>query len=91
MAEIEKVKANGASEEDLTKIKETQRRDRQENLKTNSYWLGSLGAYYRNGSSLEGFYEYEEQIEALSSDDLKKVANDLLKMDNYVQIVLMPE
>jgi zinc protease len=91
MAEIEKVKANGVSAEDLNKIKETQRRDRQENLKTNNYWLGMLSAYYRNGSSLDGFYDYEKQVDALTSDDLKKVANELLKMDNYVQIVLMPE
>lgn len=91
MAEIENIKTNGASEEDLQKIKETQRRDREEGLKTNNYWLGMLGAYYRNNSSLDGFYDYEKQIEALSSDDLKKAAAELLNMNNYVQIVLMPE
>ena len=91
MAEIEKIKANGVSDEDLNKIKETQRRDRAENLKTNNYWLGILSAYYRNGSNLDGFYEYEKQVDALTSADLQKAANELINMENYVQIVMMPE
>ena len=91
MAEIENIKKNGVSEEDINKIKETQRRDREESLKTNGFWLGQLTAYYRNGSDLNGFYGYEKQIEALSSDDIMKAANDYLLLNNYAQIVLMPE
>jgi zinc protease len=91
IAEIENIKANGVSEEDLTKIKETQRRDREEGLKENGYWLGQISTYYRNKADLNGFYEREKLVEALSSDDLKVAANKLLNMENYVQIVLMPE
>ncbi|RLD25176.1 MAG: insulinase family protein [Bacteroidetes bacterium] len=91
MAEIEDIKTNGVSEEDLNKIKETQRRDREENLKENRYWLGQLGGYYRNNSDLGGFYEREKQVEALTADNLKAAANKYLNMKNYIQIVLMPE
>jgi zinc protease len=91
MAEIEDIQKNGVSEEDLNKIKETQRRDREESLKTNGFWLGQLGAYYRNGADLDSFYEREKMLEALTSNDLKDAANKYLKMDNYVQVVLMPE
>lgn len=91
MTEIEHIKANGVSEEDLNKIKETQRRDREENLKENRYWLSQLGGYYRNKADLNRFYEREKMVEALTSDDLKAAANQYLNMENYVQIVLMPE
>lgn len=91
MDEIDEIRANGVSEEDLNKIKETQRRDREENLKENRYWLSQLGGYYRNKADLNGFYEREKMVEALTSDDLKAAANKYLNMENYVQIVLMPE
>ena len=91
MSEIENIKANGVTDEDLNKIKETQRRDREEGLKENRYWLGQISGYYRNNSDLAGFYEREKLVEALTSDDLKAAANQYLNMENYVQIVLMPE
>ena len=91
MAEIENIKANGVSEEDLNKIKETQRRDREEGLKENRYWLSQIGGYYRNNADLAGFYEREKMVEVLTSDNLKDAANQYLNMENYVQIVLMPE
>jgi zinc protease len=91
MTEIENIKANGVSEENLNKIKETQRRDREEGLKENRYWLSQIGGYYRNNADLSGFYEREKMVEALTSDNLKSAANQYLDMKNYVQIVLMPE
>ncbi|MEM8565217.1 MAG: insulinase family protein [Bacteroidota bacterium] len=89
--EINKIKKDGVSDEDLKKVKETQRRERKDNLEKNRYWLNSLRAYYYNGSDLDSYYEYEGQIDKLSSDDLKKTANTYLKDDNYVKVVLMPE
>ncbi|MEM9856271.1 MAG: insulinase family protein [Bacteroidota bacterium] len=89
--EIDKIKKEGVSEEDLNKVKETQRRERKDNLEKNRYWLNSLRGYYYNGGDLEGYYDYEDQIEKLSSEDLKKTANTYLKDDNYVKVVLMPE
>jgi len=91
MGEINKIKKDGVSEEDLNKIKETQRRDREENLKKNRYWLSQLGGYYRNNSDLSEFYDREKLVEALTSNDLKAAANTYLNIENYVQIVLMPE
>ncbi len=89
--EIDKIKKEGISEEDLNKVKETQRRERKDNLEKNRYWLNSLRGYYYNDGDLEGYYDYEDQIEKLSSEDLKETANTYLKDDNYVKVVLMPE
>jgi len=90
-AEIDKIKKDGVSDEDLQKIKETQRRNREENLKINRYWLNQLRAYYYNETDLNTFFEREELTEGITSDDLKAAANKYINMENYVKIVLMPE
>lgn len=89
--QIQSIKENGVSDEDLQKIKETQRRNREEGLKQNRYWLGQLNAYYSNGTSLDTFFDRKDLVDALNSDDLKEAANKYLRNDNYVKIVLMPE
>ena len=89
--EIENVKKNGVSEEDIKKVQEAQRLDRKESLKQNRYWLNQLRSYYYNGSDLTSFYDYEKLIEELNSDDIKAAANKYFNMQNYVKAVLMPE
>jgi len=90
-AEIDKIKENGVTDEDLQKVKETQRRNREEDLKKNRYWLGQIGGYYYNGMDLDTFYESEELTNGVTSKDLQDAANKYIKMDNYVKVVLMPE
>jgi zinc protease len=91
MAEVQAIKDDGVTPEDLNKIKETQRRDREESLKKNDYWLGQIGSYYRYNGDLESFYDREKMVEALTAENLQDAANKYLNLDNYVQIVLMPE
>jgi len=79
------------TDEDLQKVKETQRRNREEDLKKNRYWLGQIGGYYYNGMDLDTFYESEELTNGVTSKDLQDAANKYIKMDNYVKVVLMPE
>jgi len=90
-AEIDKIKEDGVTDEDLQKVKETQRRNREEDLKKNRYWLGQIGGYYYNGIDLDTFYESEELTNGVTSKDLQDAANKYIKMDNYVKVVLMPE
>lgn len=89
--EIKKVIKNGPTEEDVAKVKEQQKRSREENLESNRYWLGQVRAYVTNGRDFETFYDYEKNIEKLNAKDLKKIAKKYLNTDDYIQIVLMPE
>ncbi len=89
--EIERIKTEGVSEEDLQKVKEAQTRNREENLKRNRYWLNQLNAYYYNGSDLSTFNEAESLTDALTIGDIQEAAKKYFDLDNYVQIVLMPE
>ncbi len=91
LAEIDKIKKEGVSDEDLQKIKETQRRERKENLEQNSYWLGTLYSSYYYDLPLDRVKNFTEKIDALTSDKLKETAKKYLTDDRYIQIVLMPE
>jgi zinc protease len=89
--EIEKIKKEGVSEEDLKKIKETQLRDHKENLERNNYWISTLYSSYYNDLPLERINQYENRVDALTSDNIQKVAKKYLTEDNYIELVLKPE
>lgn len=89
--EIERIKKEGVSEEDLNEVKEAQRIDRKESLQQNRYWMSQLSGYYTADRDLNTFFDYEDRIEALTTDDLKKAAQNYLVESNLIEIVLMPE
>lgn len=89
--EIRKIQANGPTEKDLMKVKETQRREMETNLKQNQYWLRGLERAYFLGQDPTNVVSYEESIEGLTVEDLKETANKYFNFDQYVQVVLYPE
>jgi len=90
-AEIKKVQENGPTEEDLKKVKETQRRDMETNLKENRYWLRTLQQAYFLDQDPTKVLDYEESINNLTVEGLKEVANKYFNFDSYVRVVLLPE
>ncbi len=89
--EIRKIQANGPTEKDLMKVKETQRREMETNLKQNQYWLRGLERAYFLGQEPTNIVTYEESIEGLTVEDLKETANKYFNFDQYIQVVLYPE
>ena len=91
MAEIEKMKANGPSETDLNKVKETWKQQYEVNIKDNTFWARQLLQSAELGSTGGEVLSYEKRIAALTPKDVKEAANKYLNMSNYVQVVLYPE
>ncbi|HSU15866.1 insulinase family protein [Longimicrobium sp.] len=89
-AEIDSVKAGGVRAEDLQKVREAQRREREVSLRDNGYWVGALMAYDEYGWD-------PRQITAaplsqgFTSDDLRDAARRFLDTSRYVQVSLYPE
>lgn len=88
---LKDIKANGITEEDLNKVKQAQLKGLQEDLKQNNYWMNRLYSFYYYNDDLSDFMNSEERIEALTKEDLKKVANEFLNEEQYVQAILLPE
>jgi zinc protease len=89
--EINNVKKNGPSVEDLNKVKETWRQEHEINLKENNFWARQLLQSVELGTDLKHLLSYEKRISLLSPSDIKAAANKYLDMKNYVQVVLNPE
>ena len=90
-AEINNVKENGLDEKYLSKAKEIQKNEFDKNLRENKYWLNELKAMYFNNSSEYKLLGYNNMVENVKVDDIKKMANKYLNTDNYVKVVLYPE
>lgn len=88
---IDSVKQHGASPQDLEKVKEAQRRERETALRQNGYWLGQLSAKTRYHEDPREILTYEQLIDGLTSDMIKQAAQRYLRTDNYVQVMLLPE
>jgi zinc protease len=87
--EIVRVQKDGVTPEDLNKVKEAQRREMENSLKENSYWVGQLVDVYRlNYPGL--ITDYASRIESVTSEKLKEAANKI-DLEKYVRVVLYPE
>jgi len=91
LTEIDKIKANGPTADDLNKVKETWRQQYEVNIKDNAFWARQLLLSVESGSNPGEVLSYEKRVAALTSKDIKDAAMKYLDMKNYVQIVLNPE
>lgn len=87
---LDSIKTFGPDEAVMTKIKETQKRQRELNLKENRFWNGILYDYLQNNEDPEDILNYYHWVEELTADDIKNCSNMYLG-DNIVKIVLYPE
>ncbi len=90
--DIEDVMENGATEEELTKVREVQRQGRIKGLEENRFWTNALRSTYMYDQDPHNILleNYEELIDDLDSDDIKMMAKQLFDTDNYTEIVMLP-
>ena len=81
---IEKICAEGPSEDYLQKIKEYMVRSHAENLKKNGYWMSQL--YTRTRYNQDYVTGYEETVQNVSVADLKELAQRIFKSGNRLVV-----
>ena len=87
--EIEKIAAEGATEEELGKIKEYMLKERADALKQNGNWLGWM--VNREMQGVDYTTGYEEIVNNLSSEDIKALAAKILADDNNLRLIMDPK
>jgi len=90
LAEVQKLKQEGPTTEDLNKVKESKLQKYREASKTNRFWLGNLTTAMQENNDASKILKTEEAINALTKEDIKSVANEFLDA-NYFLGILMPE
>jgi len=89
--EIAAIQSHGTDRDHLDKIKASQRRERETNLKENGFWLNVLANYYRSGWDPRQILRFDELVERMSSERLQAAAREYLPTGRYVIGVLKPE
>ncbi len=89
--QIDSLRTHGPTQEYIDKVKETQRRSRETNLRRNGYWLGRLSAAVRHGTDPRNILDDEKFIDGLTAEMIRAAAEMYLRTDNYVQVSLFPE
>ncbi|MGD1044381.1 MAG: insulinase family protein [Bacteroidota bacterium] len=75
----------------IEKVRETQRRGYEINLKRNGFWLNSLSFYYWENEDPEMILNYPKYVENLNAAAIQNAVKKYFNMDNYVKVVLYPE
>jgi zinc protease len=81
----------GTTDAYLQKVTETQRRQYELNLKSNSFWLNNLEFRYFHHIDPSGIMDYLDLVNSLTLDDIQQAAQKYFNVDNYVRVVLLPE
>ena len=90
-ADIKTLQDSGATQDNVDKVKEIQRRARETSLRQNGYWLGQLESAYRDGVDPRDILNYDKLVETLTPAVIRDAARKYLHADNYVQVSLYPE
>jgi zinc protease len=88
--EVKKLKAHGPAATDLAKVKETFIRERETEMKENTYWLQILQNVYRQGDRLMTLDEYKKLVNSVKVRDIRRVSRKYINENNYVAGKLMP-
>ena len=91
LKEIERLKTEGPSADDVSKVKELERRDLETNAKQNSYWLGSMQTVHLYGWDPAGIARRSERTERLTQENIKTMFQKYFPMDRYTLVTLKPE
>ncbi len=88
---IDSLKTNLTSDEKIKKVQETQRRERETDLKENDFWLNAIQYYDEYGKDINTLFDYDKQIDGLSAQKIKDAFIKYFDISNHVEVVLEPE
>jgi zinc protease len=75
----------------LTKVKQTQLREREVGLERNSFWLHIMHYYDWHNEGIRTVNDFENYVSALTADDVRKSARQCFRTSNVATLILRPE
>lgn len=88
---LEDAKEKGIEQKDLDKVKETLKKQDQDRIKQNDYWLDALTKAFIEKDDPMWHLQYLNKVDALTTGELQKLAKKYFDMTNYIKAVLNPE
>ncbi len=81
----------GIEQKDLDKVKETLKKQNQDLIKQNDYWLDAMSKAFIEKDDPMWILEYNQKVDALTTVELQSLAKKYFNMQNYIKAVLNPE
>lgn len=88
---IKNAQEKGIDQKNLDKVKETLRKQNDDQLKQNGFWMLSLSRAWIEKTDPEWIVAYSKQVDALSVQDMQQAVKKYFNMSNYIRAVLNPE
>ena len=88
--EIDKVKSSGITDEELLQAKRELKSRHQMSLQTNDFFARNFAAEELRGLGYGNIYKYETNIDNVTKEDVKAVANKYFIMDESAEVIIAP-
>jgi zinc protease len=89
--EIARLQADGATADELAKVRETRRRQLETGIRTNAFWSRVLAQAYETGEPARALVGEDDLLAQLSPELVRDAARRYLRKDSYVDVTLLPE
>jgi len=90
-AEIARLQEHGPDAAELDKVKTNWIQNHRRSLRENGYWVANLQSALTEGTDPASILKVEQQVQALTAQDVQAAAKRYFDTRNYVQVVLNPE
>ncbi len=90
-AKLKEVQEKGPEAEMVEKVRENLKRNREVQLKENTFWLNAIEGAVEHDLPFDDILEFDQLLATLSTESIQKAANQYLSFDQYVLGILKPE
>ena len=91
MTELDKMRREGPSEDDVQKVKETEKEGLETSFKQNGFWLGALETAQMLGWDPVSIIHRTERTDSLTRENIHAAFVKYFPADRYTQLTLLPE
>ena len=91
MAEIDRLRREGPSADDVRAVKEAERNDLQTAVRQNGYWLNSLQGLHLLGRDPLGILRRGERADSLTQENVHAALRKYFPVERHTEVTLMPE
>lgn len=88
---FDELKKNPVTSEELKKVKENWLKNRQEQIKTNEFWMTIFTNAKEENENLMHVFTFNKRVKQLQATELLEAAKIYLNAVNYIQVVMYPE
>ena len=90
-AEVDKLTKEAPTQEELNKVVNNMKKNREQSKNHNNYWLNAIYGYYVNGINSADPKNFEEILDKITPKDIQKFTKTMFKGVDVVDVIFKPK